>query len=114
MEASERERTVSPNLKVGYNRVFGYYLEVTRSQLSRVPPDYVRRQTLTGAERFVTPDLTRMEERIEAASVETDRPEEEQFQRPRGLATARVGRIQAAARVLAAIDLHLALGEVAA
>jgi DNA mismatch repair protein MutS len=114
LEASERARTGIANLKVGFNRVFGYYLEVTRSQLGRVPPDYVRRQTLTGAERFVTPDLTRMEERIEAASVESHRVETEHFQRLRGLATAEVSRIQSAARVLAAIDLHLALGECAA
>jgi DNA mismatch repair protein MutS len=114
LEASERERTRIPNLKVGYNRVFGYYLEVTRSQLSRVPPDYVRRQTLTGAERFVTPDLTRMEERIEAASAESHRLEAGHFQRLRELATAEVGPIQVAARILASIDLHLSLGEVAA
>jgi DNA mismatch repair protein MutS len=114
LEASERARTGIPNLKVGFNRVFGYYLEVTRSQLSRVPPDYVRRQTLTGAERFVTPDLTRMEERIEAASVESHRLETEHFQRLRDLATREVQRIQAAAQVLATVDLHLALGECAA
>jgi len=114
LEASERERTGIANLKVGYNRVFGYYLEVTRSQLSRVPADYVRRQTLTGAERFVTPDLTRMEERIEAASVESHRLEAEHFQRLRGRATAEVGPIQIAARIIASIDLHLALGDVAA
>ena len=114
LEASERVRTGIPNLKVGYNRVFGYYLEITRSQLGRVPSDYVRRQTLTGAERFVTPDLTRMEERIEAASVESHRLESEHFQRLRELATASVAGIQAAARVLAAVDLHLALGDVAA
>ncbi len=114
LEASERARTGIPNLKVGFNRVFGYYLEVTRSQLSRVPPDYVRRQTLTGAERFVTPDLSRMEARIEAASVESHRLEAEHFQRLRAVATAEVSAIQAAARVLAAIDLHLALGDCAA
>ena len=114
LEATERERTGIPNLKIGYNRVFGYYLEITRSQLSRAPADYVRRQTLTGAERFVTPDLTRMEERIEAASVESHRLEAEHFQRLRERATAEVARIQTAARLLAAIDLHLSLGEVAA
>jgi len=114
LEASERTRTGIPNLKVGFNRVFGYFLEVTRSQLSRVPSDYVRRQTLTGAERFVTPDLTRMEERIEAASVESHRLETEHFQRLRDLATAEVPNIQIAARTLGAIDLHLALGECAA
>ncbi len=114
LETSERTRTGIPNLKVGFNRVFGYYLEVTRSQLSRVPPDYVRRQTLTGAERFVTPDLSRMEARIEAASTESHRLEAEHFQRLRAIATAEVSGIQAAARVLAAIDLHLALGDCAA
>ena len=114
LETAERARTGIPNLKVGFNRVFGYYLEVTRSQLGRVPADYVRRQTLTGAERFVTPDLTRMEERIEAASSESHRIETEHFQRIRDLATRDVPGIQAVARVLAAIDLHLALGECAA
>src|SRR5437867_1090694 len=114
LESSERARTGIPNLKVGFNRVFGYYLEVTRSQLGRVPSDYVRRQTLTGAERFVTPDLSRMEERIEASSVESHRLETEHFQRLRDLATREMSRIQSAARVLAALDLHLALGECAA
>jgi DNA mismatch repair protein MutS len=114
LETSERARTGIPNLKIGFNRVFGYYLEVTRSQLARVPADYMRRQTLTGAERFVTPDLKRMEERIEAASVESHRLETEHFQKLRDLATREVSRIQAAARILAAIDLHLALGECAA
>jgi len=114
LETSERARTGIPNLKIGFNRVFGYYLEVTRSQLGRVPADYVRRQTLTGAERFVTPDLKRMEERIEAASVESHRLETEHFQKLRDLATREVSRIQAAARTLASIDLHLALGECAA
>ncbi len=114
LETRERSRTGITNLKVGFNRVFGYYLEVTRSQLGRVPADYVRRQTLTGAERFVTPELTRMEERIEASSVESHRLETEHFQRLRDLATAKVPEIQSAARVLAAIDLHLALGECAA
>lgn len=114
LESSERARTGIPNLKVGFNRVFGYTIEVTRSQLGRVPPDYVRRQTLTGAERFVTPELTRMEERIEAASVESHRLETEHFQRLRELATREMGRVQRAARVLAELDLHCALGETAA
>lgn len=114
LEARERERTGIPNLKIAFNRVFGYYLEVTRSQLGRVPADYVRRQTLTGAERFVTPELTRMEERIEAASAESHRLETEHFQRLRELATREMARIQGAARVLAELDLHLALGDTAA
>jgi DNA mismatch repair protein MutS len=114
LEASERERTGISNLKVGYNRVFGYHIEVTRSQLSRVPADYVRRQTLTQAERFVTPDLKRMEERIEAAASESQRLETAHFQALRQRATAAMGDLHAAARVLAELDLHLALGEAAA
>ncbi len=56
LERGERERTGIANLKVGYNKVFGYYLEVTNSQLARVPDDYIRKQTLTNGERFITPD----------------------------------------------------------
>src|SRR4029077_2568827 len=57
LEASERARTGIASLKIGYNRVFGYHLEVTHAHKDRVPPDYERRQTLTTAERFVTPAL---------------------------------------------------------
>jgi len=114
LETRERERTGIPNLRVIYNRVFGYVIEVTRSQLSRVPGDYVRRQTLTGAERFVTADLSRMEERIEAASTESHRLEVEHFHRLRGHAVAAMGDLHAAARVVAELDLHLSLGDTAA
>jgi DNA mismatch repair protein MutS len=64
LEASERERTNIPSLKIRYNQVFGYYIEVTRSNLERVPPDYERRQTLAGAERFTTPALKTLEHKI--------------------------------------------------
>ncbi len=67
LEARERERTGIPGLKVGYNRVHGYYLEVTRAQSGRVPADYVRRQTLKGAERYVTPELKAFEDKILSA-----------------------------------------------
>ncbi|MBI4364935.1 MAG: DNA mismatch repair protein MutS, partial [Candidatus Latescibacteria bacterium] len=114
LEAGERQRTGIQTLMVGFNRVFGYTIEVTRSQLGRVPPEYVRRQTLAGAERFVTPELKRMEEEIESASEESRRLEAGHFQRLRDLAAREMPRIQAAARVLAEVDLHLALGETAA
>ncbi len=114
LEAGERERTGIPNLKVGYSRVFGYYIEVTRSQLGRVPSDYVRRQTLTQAERFVTPDLARMEERIEAAAEESQRLETSHFQALRRRATEEMDGLHAAARVLAELDLFRALGETSA
>ncbi|MGE5176449.1 MAG: DNA mismatch repair protein MutS [Hyphomicrobiales bacterium] len=114
LEAAERGRTGIPNLKVGYNRVFGYYLEVTKSQLGRVPEDYVRKQTLAGAERYVTPELKRMEERIAAASVESERLEAAHFQRLRERCLDAMGDLTDAARVVAEIDLYLALGDVAA
>lgn len=114
LEASERERTGIPNLKIGYNRVFGYYIEVTKSQLGRAPEDYIRKQTLTGAERYVTPDLRRMEERIESAGVESSRLEAAHFQRLRDLATSCMGDLAAAARVVAEIDVFRALAETAA
>jgi DNA mismatch repair protein MutS len=114
MEGRERERTGIANLKVGFNRVFGYYIEVTRSQLARIPADYVRRQTLSQAERFVTPELRLMEQRIEEASVEALRLESAHFQALREKATAAIGEMSAAARVVAEVDLHRALGEVAA
>jgi DNA mismatch repair protein MutS len=114
LESREKERTGISNLRVIYNRVFGYVIEVTRSQLARVPDDYVRRQTLAGAERYVTPELKRMEERIEAGSVESHRMETSHFQRLREAALAEMGPLHAAARVVAAMDVHMALGDVAA
>ncbi|MGH7681717.1 MAG: DNA mismatch repair protein MutS [Candidatus Eiseniibacteriota bacterium] len=114
LEMRERQRTGISNLRVIYNRVFGYVIEVTRSQLARVPDDYVRRQTLAGAERFVTPELTRMEDRIEAGSVESHRKEAAHFQGLRDVALAEMGPLHAAARVIAAMDVHMALADVAA
>jgi len=113
-EARERERTGIGNLRVLYNRIFGYVIEVTRSQLARVPADYVRRQTLAGAERFVTPELRRMEERIEASSIESHRLEAAHFQRLRDQALGSMADLHRAARVVAEMDLHLALGDAAA
>ena len=114
LESREKERTGISNLRVIYNRVFGYVIEVTRSQLARVPDDYIRRQTLAGAERFVTPELKRMEDRIEMGSVESHRMEASHFQRLREAALAEMGPLHAAARVVAAMDVHMALGDVAA
>jgi len=79
MEAREREKTGIQNLKVRYNRVFGYFIEVSRSQLDRVPEEYVRRQTLVNAERFVTPELKEFESRVLRAGEELRALEEERF-----------------------------------
>lgn len=114
LESRERARTGIPNLKVGYNRVFGYYIEITRSQLSRAPEDYIRKQTLAGAERYVTPELKRMEERIEAASVESRRSEAAHFHRLRERCLETIGALHDTSRVVAELDLYRALGETAA
>ena len=64
LEARERERSGIPNLRVGYNRVHGYYIELSKTQSERAPPDYIRRQTLKGAERYITPELKQFEDRV--------------------------------------------------
>jgi DNA mismatch repair protein MutS len=81
MEAEERQRTGIQSLKIGYNRVFGYYIEVTKANLRQVPSDYERKQTLVGAERFVTPKLKEYEARLIGAEEELKRLEYEIFQK---------------------------------
>ncbi len=68
IQAAERERTGITSLKVGYNRVFGYYIEITNANRHLIPDDYQRRQTLTGAERYVTPALKEYEEKVLTAT----------------------------------------------
>ncbi|MGH7665238.1 MAG: DNA mismatch repair protein MutS, partial [Gemmatimonadaceae bacterium] len=113
IQASERERTGINSLKVGYNRVFGYYIEVTRPHLSLVPPDYQRRQTLTGAERYVTAELKEYEERVLSAAERIDAREREIYEVLRAAVGAEIGRLQAMARTIAELDVLAALAEVA-
>ena len=114
LEAGERERTGIASLKVGFNRVFGYYLEVTRPHLSKVPPEYQRRQTLTTAERFVTPDLKTRESEILGAEEKLKAREHELFVELRERAAAFVAALQSAADALATLDAEAALAETAA
>ena len=64
LEAKEKERTGITHLKVGYNKVFGYYIEISKSEIDDAPDDYIRKQTLVGAERFITPELKEMEGKV--------------------------------------------------
>jgi DNA mismatch repair protein MutS len=114
LEARERERTGIRSLKVGFNKVFGYYIEVTRPNLGAVPPEYARKQTVANGERFVTAPLKEAEARILAADEEIAAREREALERLSGLVTAEAGRISATARALAELDALLALAEVAA
>src|SRR5262249_13567534 len=102
-------------LKVGYNKVFGYYLEVTNSQLGRVPEDYIRKQTLTTGERFITPDLKEYEALILNAQEKIVKLEQELFTALRSeIASVWAERVLRTARALAELDVMLALAEVAA
>ncbi|MEE9219001.1 MAG: DNA mismatch repair protein MutS [Acidobacteriota bacterium] len=114
LEARERERTGITNLKVRYNRIFGYYIEISRANLDRVPADYERRQTLTGAERFATPELKRYEERILTAEERLHELEYQRFVELREAVVARASRLRATAEAVALVDVLAALAELAA
>ncbi len=114
LESAERARSGIPSLKVGFNRVFGYYLEVTRAHLDKVPADYERRQTLTSAERFVTPALKVREAEVLGAEEKLKALEHELFGALRDRAAAFVPQVQRVALALARLDAEAALAEAAA
>ncbi|MGH7569173.1 MAG: DNA mismatch repair protein MutS, partial [Gemmatimonadales bacterium] len=114
LQTRERERTGIGSLKVGFNKVFGYYLEVTRPHLDRVPADYERRQTLTGAERFVTPELKQYEARVLGAEERIGVREGELIDTLRRWIAAGIERVQATAAWIAQLDVWAALADVAA
>jgi len=113
LQTRERERTGIKSLKVGYNKVFGYYLEVTRPNLERVPDDYERKQTLTGSERYITPELKETEARVLGAEERAATLEAELFAGLRTTVMAETDRLLATARALAQIDALCALAIVA-
>ena len=114
IQTAERARTGIPSLKVGFNRVFGYFIEVTNANRNLVPADYQRRQTLTGAERFVTQDLKEYEEKVLTAAERIEVRERILFEALRAAVGRDVGRIQCAARIVAELDVLAALADVAA
>ena len=113
IQSEERARTGISSLKVGYNRVFGYYIEVSNTHGHKIPADYQRRQTLTGAERYVTPALKEYEERVLTAADRIESRERELFETLRARVARDVSRLQCAARVIAELDVLSTLGEVA-
>ena len=114
IQTAERTRTGIPSLKVGFNRVFGYFIEVTNAHRDSVPADYQRRQTLTGAERFVTPALKEYEEKVLTAAERIEVCERALYDALRAAVGRDVGRIQCAARIVAQLDVLAALADVAA
>ncbi len=113
IEARERERTGLRTLRVGYNRIFGYYIEVSRGQSDSVPEDYIRKQTLVGSERFITPELKDLESRVLSAKDRITSLEYEVFAGVRAEVAAATGRIQKTASALAALDVLAGLAELA-
>ncbi len=114
LEATERRRSGINSLKVRYNRVFGYYLEVTKANLALVPQDYIRKQTLSNAERFITPALKEYEEKVLGAEEKICALEEELFQELRRRVAAYTPQLKDTARALARLDTLSALAELAA
>ena len=113
IENREKERTGIKNLKVRFNKVFGYYIEVTNSFLDKVPPDYIRKQTLTNCERFITEELKEIERRVLSAKDRIEQLEFELFDGIRDRVAAELKRFQATASALATLDTLCSLAEVA-
>ena len=111
LQARERERTGIQSLKVGFNRVFGYYLEVTRANAKRVPDDYVRKQTLANAERYFTPELKDWEEKVTSAEEKILALESELFQEIRSKVAVHVASLQELGRKVAVLDVLACLAE---
>jgi len=114
LEATERSRSGINNLRIKFNNVFGYFIEVSKGNATRVPPEYERRQTLTNAERFTTPELRDWEKKVLGAEERIVQLEAELFNDVCRQVAAETKRIQATARALAALDASASLAETAA
>jgi DNA mismatch repair protein MutS len=113
IEARERSATGIQSLKVRFNNVFGYYIEISKSNLPLVPPAYERKQTLANAERFTTPELKELESKVLSAEEQILTLEREIFQEVRAFAATQASRIKAAANIISELDVAAALAHVA-
>src|SRR5207245_11799455 len=113
LQARERERTGIPSLKVGFNKVFGYYIEVTNPHKDRVPGDYERRQTLSGAERFVTPELRECEAKVLGAEERIAARETDLVDALRARIAQAIARVQASAGIVAELHVWSGLADLA-
>jgi DNA mismatch repair protein MutS len=114
LEATEKERTGIRNLKVGFNSVFGYYIEVSKPNLPSVPENFVRKQTTVNGERFITPDLKEWEAKVLGAEEKATKLEAEIFATVREQVAKEAERLMAAARAIANVDVFCSLADVAA
>ncbi|MGD9140274.1 MAG: DNA mismatch repair protein MutS [bacterium] len=113
LQQKERDKTGIEKLRIGYNKVFGYYIEVTKANISRVPPDYIRKQTLVNAERYITEELKEKEAEILKADETATRLEESLFKDIRSEVAQATADIQAAARTVAELDVLASFAEAA-
>ena len=113
LEAEEREKTGIKGLKVGFNKVFGYYIEVTKSNISLVPDRYIRKQTLTGGERYITEELKNLENQIIGAEEKVVNLEYNVFVEVRDKIEAQIERVQKSAGIIATLDCLCSLATVA-
>jgi DNA mismatch repair protein MutS len=113
LQGEERKSTSIPSLKVGFNKIFGYYIEVTQPHLSKVPSSYIRKQTMVNAERFVTPELKEKEELILGAEEKIFQLEYDLFLELKSKVSANIEAIQKTAELLAQLDVLLSCAEVA-
>jgi len=113
LQARERERTQIPSLKVAYNKVFGYYIEISNAHKNKIPQDYIRKQTLVNAERYITPELKQYEEKILNAEERIYQLESEFFNELRITISDEAEKIQKNAQLIAALDCFLSFAEVA-
>lgn len=113
LELSEKKKTGISSLKIGFNRIFGYYIEVTKSNLDMVPEHYIRKQTLVGGERFITPELKDYEDRVLGSEEKLKNLEQEVFQQVLASVREESGRILNTANVVALLDLLSSLAVVA-
>lgn len=114
IEAQERERTGIPKLKVGYNRVFGYYIEISNGYKDQAPPEYIRKQTLTNCERFITPELKELEGKILGAHDKSVQLEFQLFDAVRKEVAAQLTRVQKTAHAVAQLDVLTSFAQVSA
>ena len=113
LENSEKERTGIRTLKVGYNKVFGYYIDVSKGMTDRVPDDYIRKQTLVNNERYITPELKEKESLVFSAETKINKLEYEEFRRIRSSVEPYIADLQKASAAVAMLDVLIAFARVA-
>ena len=113
LENTEKERTGIKTLRVGYNKVFGYYIDVSKGMIDRVPEDYIRKQTLVNNERYITPELKEKEDLVLTAEARINKIEYEEFRRIRSAIEPYITRLQSASAAVAALDVLISFAKTA-